>query len=174
MAKKAFLWGMLALMLTFGMTVAGCGDDTTEETQNKFYGRWFEAVPLSNADLGDLTSADQIAGIVIDFPYYGTSDSPRAYIDIVKIGSTWYAMGTNRYLAESKGLLNTLQQYEFTNTHYRTMSGLDSTFGNSIPYTFNDTTISINGVDYPYTIDEKRTEQRLRRILSFMGKYFIG
>jgi hypothetical protein len=174
MEKKKFWLGMLAVALVFGMTVVGCGDDDDtyeEEHYNKFHGWWGEA---TDVNLVGITNSDEIAGIVHNFPYSFITLSTvtvDTHINAVKIGSTWYSCDGNAWW--SKDLRGTEQWYSFTNTHYQTSVGFPPDRGDSIPYTFNDTDISINGINYPYTITEKRRGGLGIRILHFNGKYFL-
>jgi hypothetical protein len=174
MEKKKFWLGMLAVTLVFGMTVVGCGGDDGEEQEkrNKFHGWWGEA---TNVNLVNVTETDETVGIVHNkqYSFTDTSLSLRSgYINAVKIGSTWYSCDDLAW--SSKDLHNTELWYSFTNTHFRTSTGYPPPDkGDSTPYTFNDTEISIEGIDYLYTITEKRRPGLRIEILHFDSKYFL-
>jgi hypothetical protein len=183
MEKKRVLMGVLAVALVFGMTAVGCGVDHSGEPEewNKFYGGWGEATEVN---LIGITNSDEIAGIVLSFPYsytylssLGSPIARDSLIDAVKIGSTWYSCDYDAW--RSKGLSDTEQWYYFTNTHYHTTVGKFGVEGDSIPYTFNDTNITINGINYPYIIAKKRrgTSGKMGweiSILDFNDKYYLS
>ena len=174
MVKKTIFGVMLAMVLAFGMTVVGCGpwpEPEKKEEENKFYSEWREAVEVN---LVGLTSSNEIAGIVFAFPFSylnpETGRTGNSTVLAIKIGSKWYSNDYNALL--SKNRHESFETLNFTNTHYQTQIGLHGAYSGFIPYTFSETAISINGVDYPYTITEREIDSYRYRMLFFNGKYY--
>jgi len=154
MKRKENWLGILVTMLVFGMMVVGCQPEPEpeQETWNKFYGTWVQALPVTNVSF--LDSAAQAAGM-------GTASWENGGKFYIKDGAQWYEQDYD------------LLWYYFENTTYTFSTGSSGTKSTAVSYTFTETQITTGGGSKSYTFTTKQNDSRCVDILKWDDKILL-
>ena len=149
MKSKKIWFGLLVLVLVFGFLIIGCEQEIDQkEDNNKFFGTWVQALPVS--DVSFLDSAVQSAGM-------GSAS--------IENGGKFYVKDDNQWYEENSNLL----WYYFKNSTYTFATGLTGTESSAISYSFTNSEITTGGGSKPYTFTTKQNNNMRVDILKWDG-----